>query len=483
MVNNVSNLKLPMNQAVFSAFKAYDIRSTSPDPLDARFARGLGLGIVDALAPKRVMVGRDMRLTSPQLEEALVASLASRNVEVVRIGLCSTPMFNVLLGLAENKFDLGVMVTASHNPGEYNGFKLTRGDCQPLGLGSGLESVRDAMPDVSSLTDLESSSFGEGGENGASVTIDSTALDRYVDHIVKLADLPADMPDMKVVIDAGNGMAGHVLPKLLERCPWIKSENLYFSLDGNFPNHEANPLKEETLTVLKNRVKETSAVCGIAFDGDADRVGFVDENGESIRGDLLTALFASIELASRPGSKVLYDIRSSWSVPEAVASAGGISDVCKVGHANIKNMMRENGAAFAGEMSMHFYFGELWNVESGDYAMLILLKTLAAKARSLSSIWKQSARYSHSGEINFQVQDTKRVLQSLKDKYAPSATLVTELDGIRCEFGDPKTDPQAWWFNVRASNTEPLIRLNLEAVTKDVMAEKVGELSDLIRTA
>jgi phosphomannomutase len=381
-------------------------------------------------------------------------------------------MFNVLLGLANPKFDLGVMITASHNPGIYNGFKLTRGDCLPYGLGSGLELVRDAMPDE----------LPGGVDAKGSVVDDATSLDRYIDHIVTLADLPADMPDMKVVIDAGNGMAGHVVPQLLERCPWIKAECLFMEPDGNFPNHEANPLKEETLEALKRKVKEVGAVCGIAFDGDADRVGFVDENGKQIRGDLLTALFANIELRKRSGGLVLSDTRASWTVAQAVESAGGKLGWCKVGHANIKLMMRETGAAFGGELSMHYYFGDLWNVESGDYAMLVLLKELAATGKKLSAMRQDLMHYHHSGEINFEVKDTKVVLQKIKDTFLDQATSVTELDGIRCEFGDPATNPQAWWFSVRTSNTEPLVRLNLEATTEELMKEKVKEISKLIQT-
>jgi len=468
MVNNVFH----MHKELFSVFKAYDIRGESPQVISPTFAANLGGAIVKSRNPKRVMIGRDMRLTSPELEKALVESLSSQGVEVVRIGLCSTPMFNVLLGLADPKFDLGVMITASHNPGKYNGFKFSDGNCVPVGLGSGLEMIRDAWP-----TDPIPSAEKKG-----SVVDDPTALDRYVDYVIKLANLPSNMPEMKVVIDAGNGMAGHVVPKILEKCPWIKAECLYFELDGNFPNHEANPLKEETLAALKTKMKEVGAVCGIAFDGDADRVGFIDENGKRIEGDILTALFSTILLPKKPGAEVLYDVRSSWSVPETVMAAGGKPRIFKVGHALIKKEMSISDAWFGGEVSMHFYFGDLWNLESGDYAMLILLKSLAANKQPLSSMWKKVAHYFHSGEINFEVKDTKSVLSKLKEVYAAKATKVIEIDGIRCEVGDPKVDKEAWWFNVRASNTEPLVRLNLEATTEELMRDKVKELTDLINS-
>lgn len=473
-----------MHNELFSVFKAYDIRGESPQVIDPVFAANLGLAIVKSRHPKRVMVGRDMRLTSPELETALVESLVSQGVEVVRIGLCSTPMFNVLIGLADQKFDLGVMITASHNPGKYNGFKFSDGNCVPIGLDSGLDKIRDAWPDSLSPTSVGASPFSKGGREGEStlVTDDPTALDRYVDYIIKLVNLPTDMPEMKVVIDAGNGMAGHVVPKLLEKCPWIKAECLYFELDGNFPNHEANPIKPETLDALRQKVKETEAACGIAFDGDADRVGFVDECGVQIKGDILTALFSSLQEKVKQGGKVLYDIRSSWSVAETVQAAGGIPEIFQVGSAKIKNAMREKQAVFAGEVSMHYYFNELWNVESGDYAMLLLLKALAANQQPLSSMWQKIAHYFHSGEINFEVKDTKSVLEKVKEAYGGQAAKVIEIDGIRCEFGDPKADKEAWWFNVRASNTEPLVRLNLEATTEGLMQAKVKELTDLINS-
>lgn len=462
-----------MQQEHFSSFKAYDIRALAPQVLNADFASKLGVAIKRALDPKSVMVGLDMRETSPELESSLIESLTAQGVNVTRIGLCSTPMFNVSLGLAESKYDLGVMITASHNPAEYNGFKITRGDCLPLGLGSGLEAIRDAWPEPDFA--LEKSAVS------GQVTDDPEALDKYVDYVIKLADLPSDMPEMRVVIDAGNGMAGHVLPKLLAKCPWIKSENLYFELDGHFPNHEANPIKTETLEALRAKVLEIGAVCGVAFDGDADRVGFLDENGEQIRGDVMTALLADMILKKNGPGLILADIRSSWSVNQAVEQAGGQSEFCKVGHANIKQDMRNKKALFAGEMSMHYYFQELWNVESGDYAMLLLLKSLAGQGRSLSSLWQKFARYSHSGEINMPAADASAVFKRVQEAYADKADKSYDLDGLRYEFKDPETGLPAWWFNLRASNTEPLIRLNLEAATDELMAEKLAEVTSLIK--
>ena len=463
---------MPTDQELAQTFKAYDIRGLSPTEIDATYARRLGTAVALKFKPKRVMVGWDIRTTSAELEGALVESLVSSGIDVVRIGLCSTPMFNILLGLADGSFDLGVMVTASHNPGKYNGFKVTLGDCSPVGQGSGMEELRDIFLGIDESWAKEGAPINCRG----TVTEDPSALDRYLDYVISLAHLPADMPKMKVAIDAGNGMAGAVVPRLLEKLPWIEATELYFTPDGTFPNHEANPLKHETLNELIKTVKEQGCALGVAFDGDADRVGFVDEHGEQIPGDLLTGLLSQSVLLEHPDALVLYDVRSSWSVPEAIEEAGGHSEMCKVGHANIKRLMREKLATFAGELSMHFYFKQLWNCESGDFAMLLLLRRLAEEGKSLSSLWKPLLRYAKSEEINFTVKDAPAVMKQLEDAYAPSASTVSHTDGVRLEFVSPEGERE-WWFNVRASNTEPLLRLNLEARTPEMLQEKLKELS------
>ncbi|MFZ2804089.1 MAG: phosphomannomutase/phosphoglucomutase [Patescibacteria group bacterium] len=454
-----------------AVFKAYDIRGLSPEQIDAAFARRLGKAIVVQFKPKKVLVGRDMRLTSSVLESALIDGLTSSGVDVVRIGLCSTPMFNILIGLADNGFDLGVMVTASHNPGKYNGFKIDRGNCEPVGEGSGMEELRDTFL---ASKEVVSSHIG-------TVVDDPTALDRYLDHVLKLAALPDDMPHFKVAIDAGNGMAGAVLPRLLSRLPWLETVPLFFEPDGTFPNHEANPLKRETLTHLIQVVKDDKCDLGVAFDGDADRVGFVDELGVPLPGDLSTAFLAQELLPASPGGLVLYDVRSSLTVPEAVAEAGGRAEMCKVGHANIKKLMHQDGAIFGGEVSMHYYFHDLWNCESGDLAMLLILRNLAKKSQPFSALWQPLQRYFHSEEINFEVKDKPSVIERLKATYAPKASLVSELDGIRLEFRNPADPKGDWWFNVRASNTEPLLRLNVEAATPESLAAHLEELSAAIK--
>jgi len=467
-----------MENTLASVFKAYDIRGLSPEQIDSAFARRLGRVVASQFLPKRVLVGRDMRVTSFPLESALIEGLTSSGVDVVRIGLCSTPMFNVLIGLADRGFDLGIMITASHNPGKYNGFKLSRGNCLPIGEGSGMEELRDTF-----LQEETVSSPATGEVQVGTVVDDLSALDRYVDHILALAELPADMPDMKIAIDAGNGMAGAILPRLLSKIPWLSAVPLYFDPDGTFPNHEANPLKTETLDHLKQVVVQDQCVAGVAFDGDADRVGFVDEKGEQLSGDLLTAFFAQEILAAHPDGLIHFDVRSSWTVPEVVAEAGGRAEACKVGHANIKKLMRETGAVFSGEVSMHFYFQELWNCESGDLAMLLLLRRLVRERKPLSQLWKPLKRYAHSEEMNFEVKEKQAVIDLLRARYLPVASSSSMLDGIRLEFRDASNPETDWWFNVRASNTEPLLRLNVEARTPELLTQKIEELSAQIRAS
>ncbi len=460
-----------------SIFKAYDIRGRSPEDLDAADARRIGQAIASRFAPKRAVVGHDMRRTSPELEDALVDGLRSQGVGVVRIGLCSTPMFNYAIAEAAdtaNAYDLGVMVTASHNPAHDNGFKITLGDNLPVGTGSGMEEIRDLATSDVPMPDAATR---------GSVAEDSDLLDRYVEAMWELSGLQNDFSarggpasgweGWRISADAGNGMDGYVLPKLARKLRHADVRELYWQLDGTFPNHEANPLKRETLDDLIADVKKSGAQFGAAFDGDGDRVGFVDENGEPIPGDILTALFAREILKDKPGGLVLYDVRSSWSVREAIEEAGGTAKMCKVGHAYIKRQMREEGAVFAGELSMHFYFQDLKGCESGDLAMLLLIRMLQREGKPLSELWKPLRRYSHSGEINFTVADPKAKIEEIRSRYTVHGTRCTDIDGIRIEFDD-------WWFNLRASNTEPLIRLNLEAKDETTMNEKVAELSALI---
>ncbi len=467
------------SSALPSVFHAYDIRGLSPQEIDETFTCRLVRALITVFAPRRVLVGRDMRLTSGALEQALVNELTRYGIEVIKIGLCSTPLFYSAVSMSTEKVDLGVMVTASHNPGKYNGFKLVRGDASPIGQGSGMEELEAAFRSDSMIPPL-----GKGGLGGVlkpgEVLEDRAALSRYLDRVFELAALPSVMPRIKVGIDVGNGMAGHVLPDLLARCPWLEVLPLYFEPDGNFPNHEANPLKQETLHDLSELVVKEGCQFGIAFDGDADRIGFVDEMGAPVPGDLMTALLAQEVLLQKPGSRVLYDLRSSWAVSEMIQAAGGVGDMCRVGHAFIKHQMKEQGAVFAGEISMHYYFRALSNAESTDLVMLLVLKLLADKRLPFSEIWTSVQRYVHSGEINFTVQDKSTVMAHIREKYVSLASSISDIDGIRMEFRDPSNPDQDWWFSVRASNTEPLLRLNLETRTRDMTKEKIEELTRLI---
>ncbi len=450
-----------------SVFKAYDIRGLAPGELDAEFALGFAQALAARYQPKRVLVGRDMRLTSPELESALIEGLVGCGVDVVRIGLCSTPMFNVLIHLEKGGYDLGVMVTASHNPGEYNGFKITLGDGLPVGMGSGMEELRDAYDEKKTLS----------ADARGVVTDDVKALETYVTHIIGLANMPADMPEMKIAIDAGNGMAGAVLPVLLAKLPWLKTENLYFTPDGSFPNHEANPLKTQTLQKLSATVLSEGCLFGVAFDGDADRIGFTDEQGQPIPGDILTAFIGQELVTAEPGGLIHYDVRSSWAVAEAIAAVGGTSSMCRVGHAYIKQLMRESGAIFAGELSMHFYFRELGNFESGDYTLLLMLRRLAREQKSLSKLVAPLMTYVKSEETNFTVTDPQAKIAELQAAFVQHGpALVSELDGIRLEFRDAAKPVEDWWFSARASNTEPLLRLNVEAKTMEALAKRMEEL-------
>jgi phosphomannomutase len=312
------------------------------------------------------------------------------------------------------------------------------------------------------------------------VSDDSDALKRYAEHVIALAKLPEDMPKMKVAIDIGNGMAGAVLPEFLKRLPWLEPILLYPNPDGNFPNHEANPLKEETLHQLRATVVREQCQLGIAFDGDADRIGFVDEKGDILKGDVITAFLAQEILRELPGSLIHADVRSSWIVQESVEAAGGSFAMCRVGHAMIKQLMRESKAVFAGEVSMHFYFRALGNFESGDYTLLLLLRRLAEEKKSMSTLTAHLRAYAKSSEINFDVAHPKQKIQELKNRYAGTAHLVIELDGLRCEFRDEQDPSNDWWFNVRASNTEPLLRLNLEARSAKVLDFRLNELQQYI---
>lgn len=442
-----------------SIFKAYDIRGIYPDQFDEEIAYRIARAYAQFMKPAVTVVGHDMRVSGESLTDAVIRGLTDQGSDVVNVGLTSTPMY--YYSVNAYKGDAGMMLTASHNPGEYNGLKMT---------GPG------AIPSISYISNqdlyklAEEGNFEEPAKKGV-VRETPCPLEGYVETVLKTSGIK-DFGNLKIAIDTANGMGGLILPELL------KGKNctvypLYFDIDGRFPNHEANPLKEETLADLKKLVLEKGANLGVAFDGDGDRVAFVDEKGNSIAGDMITALIAKEILKDHPGATILYDLRSSWAVKEEIEKAGGKAVMCRVGHGLIKRQMRDLDALFAGELSSHYYFRDFYTTDNGDLAMLKILQLMVDEQIPLSEMVAPIMRYFHSPEINSKVKDVNAKLAEIKDKYKDGH--IIELDGLTVEFKD-------WWFNVRASQTEPLLRLNVEATTKAKMDEKVDELLKLIRS-
>ena len=448
-------------------FKAYDIRALSPEELDADFAYTFGQAFVKFTKAQTVVVGRDMRQTTPMLFDALSKGILSQGADVVDIGLVTTPMFYYAVG-DYDLHDAGIMITASHNPSEYNGFKMVFGDVMPIGAETGMWDVR------------ELTMAGPYPVKPEGHVVTTGVQDAYVRKLLTLIDTERLRP-LKVVVDTANGMEGVVISDILDQIKGVTWEGMYLEPDGRFPNHEANPLKEETLDALKKKILETGADIGVAYDGDADRVGLVDEKGEIVRGDMILALLAPVLLEKNPGEKVLYTVNCSMIVPEEITVAGGRPLFTRVGHGLLKPHMRKENALFAGELSCHFFFRELHNAECADLVMLSVFALMTRTGKTLSELVAPLKRYFHSGEINSTVEDKDAVLAALEAKYAPLATTINKIDGIRMDFRDPVDPMGDWWWNVRASNTEPLLRLNLEAKTKGKMEEMRDELLKIIR--
>jgi len=443
-------------------FKAYDVRGVYPEDLDEEGAYAIGRAYVQQFEPKRMAVGRDMRLSSPQMAAAVIRGCTDEGAEVLDVGLIGTEMLYFAVGSLG--LDGGIMVTASHNPKEYTGMKIVRRGALPVGGESGLLDVRDK---ALAVTDVKG-----GGEGRVS---EHDIWPAYVDRVLSFIDASALRP-VKVVIDAANGMAGAMLPPVLERLPMLDVVTCYFDPDGSFPNHEPNPLLPENREFIVRTTLEDGADLGVAFDGDADRCFFVDDAGEFVPGDFATALLAENVLAKEPGAKIIYDVRASWAVPETIRAAGGEPLVNRVGHAFIKARMRKDDAAFGGEVSGHYYFREFSQADTGVVPFLVMLEILSRKGRKLSEILAPfHAKYFITGEINTPVADVALKLQELKERYAAEGGRVSHLDGISVDFDD-------WHFNVRPSNTEPLLRLNLEALSEGVMERKRDEVLDLIRS-
>ena len=443
-------------------FKAYDVRGIYPTELDERGAYAIGRAFVQQFEPRRIAVGRDVRLSSPVMAAELMRGAAAEGADVLDLGLVGTEM--VYFAVGELGLDGGVMVTASHNPKEYTGMKIVRRGALPVGGESGLLDVRDR---ALALTETDA----PGG--GAGTVAQYDIWPAYVDRVLSLVDVSAIRP-LKVVIDAANGMAGAMLPPVLERLP-IETVRCFFDPDGSFPNHEPNPLLPENRELIVRKTLEEGADLGVAFDGDADRCFFVDDSGEFVPGDFATALLAESVLEKEPGAKIIYDVRASWAVPETIERAGGTALVNRVGHAYIKHRMRKEDAAFGGEVSGHYYFRDFSQADSGVVPFLMMLEVISKKGRKLSEILAPfRSTYFLTGELNTPVPDVALKLQELKERYAGEAE-ISHLDGISVDAPD-------WHFNVRPSNTEPLLRLNLEARSQELMEQKRDEVLDFIRS-
>ena len=438
-------------------FKAYDIRGIYGEEIDEDTAYRTARALVVHFNAKKVAVGRDVRSSSPSLFEAFTRGAIEQGATIVDLGIVTTPMVHFAAGRLE--VDLAVAITASHNPPKYNGIKVDLRGAIPVGEKSGLTAVRDLAL--------------AGKFENASVPGTMTEEDirpAYYSFFASFAKLGSRR--FTLAIDTANAMGIVELPIYDEFKENLTIYHLYNDLSQPFSAHEPNPLKTETLDELCALVKEKSADIGIAYDGDADRIGFVDEQGKPISMDLITALVARIILEKEPGATILYDLRSSRSVKEIIEENGGQAIECRVGHALIKRQMRDDGAVFAGELSGHYYYVENSYAEASTLTALHLLNLMTETGKLLSELVAEVHRYVHSGEINSEVSDKDAVLEKLREKYADGK--ISELDGLKVEYPD-------WWFNVRPSNTEPLLRLNCEATTKELMEEKRDELLDLIR--
>jgi phosphomannomutase len=441
-------------------FKAYDIRGVYPSELDEEGAYAVGRAYVEVFEPKTIAVGRDMRLSSPTMAEGIIRGAAAGGAEVVDIGMVGTEMLYFAVG--ELALDGGVAVTASHNPKEFTGMKIVRRGALPVGGDSGLFDIRDRA--------LAFSSHDRGQTPAVARKVD--IYPAFADKVLSVIDVEALEP-IRVVIDAANGMAGAMLPPLLDRLP-IDAVRCFFEPDGSFPNHEPNPLLPENREFIVGKVLDEKADLGIAFDGDADRCFFVDDTGEFVPGDFVTALLAEAMLEKEPGAKIIYDVRASWAVPDTIQRAGGIPLVNRVGHAFIKHRMREEDAAFAGEVSGHYYFRDFSQADSGTIPALLMLELISKRGRPLSEILRPfRERYFLSGEINTPVPDIALKLQEVKERFAGEGE-VSHLDGISITADD-------WHMNVRPSNTESLLRLNLEALDEKLMEKKRDEVLAVIR--
>jgi phosphomannomutase len=443
-----------------AVFKAYDVRGLYPTELDEDGAYRVGRAYVEHFEPRAIAVGRDMRLSSPAMATAVMNGAADGGAEILDLGLVGTEM--VYYAVGELELDGGICVTASHNPKDYTGMKIVRRGALPVGGDSGLGDIR-ARAEVD---------FGTVPKRGEIRR--ENVWPGFVEKVLSFIE-PETIRPLRVVADAANGMAGAMLPPVLERLPQLDVVRCNFELDGSFPNHEPNPLLPENREFIVAKTRGEGADLGVAYDGDADRCFFVDDTGEFVSGDFVTALLAEAVLEKEPGGKVIYDVRASRAVPETIERAGGVPLVNRVGHAFIKHRMRKEGAVFAGEVSAHYYFRDFSQADSGVVPFLLVLELLSRSGQTLSeTLAPYRERFFLTGEINTPVADVPLKLQELKEHYTSQGGRVSHLDGISIDFDD-------WHFNVRPSNTEPLLRLNLEALSRELMEEKRDEVLALIR--
>jgi phosphomannomutase len=443
--------------------KAYDVRGVYPDQLDDRLAELFGAAFVEVTGAEAIVVGHDMRPSSPGLASTFARGAVARGAHATIIGLCSTDQLYYASGTMNIP---GAMFTASHNPAQYNGIKMCRAGAAPVGRDTGLADIRALVE--RRLTEGAPPSVTKPG----TLTQRDTLVD-YAGYLLSLVDLSAIRP-LRVVVDAGNGMGGHTVPVVFAGLP-LDVVPLYFELDGTFPNHEANPLDPKNLVDLRARVLAEGADLGLAFDGDADRCFVVDERGEGISPSAITALVAARELAKHPGATVIHNLITSWSVPEVVREHGGTPVRTRVGHSFIKQQMATTGAVFGGEHSAHYYFRDFWNADTGMLAALHVLAALAGQPGPLSELVASYDRYAGSGEINSTVDDQRSRTAAIRAAYASrDGITLDELDGLTVTSAD-------WWFNVRPSNTEPLLRLNVEARDRATMTRVRDEALALIR--
>ncbi len=440
-------------------FKAYDVRGVYPDQLDEDAATRIGRAFAEWTGAERLILGRDCRLSSPSLSEAFADGVTAAGVGIEDVGLATTDM----VYYASGQLNLpGVMFTASHNPPSYNGIKVCREQAGPVSEDTGLREIRDRAETFAS--EMPPPAPARGSVNHVDF------LDRYIEHLLSFADLERFAP-LTVAADAANGMGGLVVPGLFERLP-AKLVPLYMDLDGTFPNHPADPIQPENQADLRRAVTEHGADVGLAFDGDADRVFLVDEHAQDVSGSLVTALVAQAMLQRHPGSKVVYNLICSWTVPEVIRESGGEPIRTRVGHSFIKQVMAETGAVFGGEHSGHYYFRDHYRADSGLVAAMVVMDQMSKAGAPLSEMLAPFRRYAASGEINSEVTDQAGTIERIAKAFVDGRQ--DRMDGLTVEYGD-------WWFNVRASNTEPLLRLNVEARTEEILRDRTDAVLAVIR--